>query len=394
MNDLTINTDFCFNPNGRLTTGISRCALKKYVEGIDAALKLEGDLPIILDTNILLDYYGMSQKEKDKLIQLINKYSERIFITKQIEQEYLRNRLSVIKKDFFEPLSKITSDFVNMRRDVGNNFKSYKEKKKRILSQDYPTLWEQLEKIEIEVLEKLNDEEFYNEIQTQVGTTTQNNKNISLIDEMLDLTSKLKLIDALSETEITFLKEEFERLLADYTNAKDNIKWKYAIPGCGDKKDDASGDFIIFHEILKFMKKISKSCIFLTNDVTKGDWLQFDKNPNIHYIENAYLQTENIIFIVHAEQMLPNISFENIHKSPLEIISAIYGSPEQDKQIDVTSIVKDQIINNKLTITANNKIAGDPNLNVVKSLTIIYRIGEKLEQVSILEGATLTIPEE
>ena len=394
MTDITINADFCFNPKGKLTTNISSRALNKYVEGIEAAIKLEGDLPIILDTNILLGYYGMSQKEKDKLIQVIKEYSDRIYITKQVEQEYLRNRLSVIKKDFFEPLSKITSDFTTMRREISNSFKSYRETKKNILSQDYPKLWEQLEQIEKDIVEKLYDEKFYSEIQNQVGTTTKNNKNISLIDEMLTLTSALKLTDALNETEIEFLKEEFDKLLAIYNSAGDTVKWKHAFPGCGDKKDDASGDFIIFHEMLKFMKKNSKSCIFLTNDVTKGDWLQFDKNPNIHYLENEYLQTENIIFIVHAEQTLPSISFENIHKSPLEIISAIYGSPSIERQKDVTAIMRERVINNKLTITANNEIAGDPDPTVVKSLTILYRVGEKQLQTSILEGVTHTIPEE
>jgi hypothetical protein len=98
--------------------------------------------------------------------------------------------------------------------------------------------------------------------------------------------------------------------------------------------------------------------------------------------------------MVHAEQTLPSISFENIHKSPLEIISAIYGSPQAEKQIDVTAIVKGLIVNNKLTIRASNDIAGDPDLGVLKNLTILYRIGERQVQATIIEGATHTIPEE
>ncbi|MBS1917529.1 MAG: DUF4935 domain-containing protein [Bacteroidetes bacterium] len=393
MTDIAINPSFCFNPNGRLTTDISNRALRKFAEGIDAAIKLEGDLPIILDTNILLDYYGMSQAEKAKLIQLIKTYNSRIYITRQVEQEYLRNRLSVIKKNFFEPLNRIASDFITLQRDIENKLKSYKEEKKRILSNDYPDLWDQLEKIESGVLREINNNEFHKDVEQQVGTTTKDNKNISLIDEMLTLTSSLQLIEGLGQEELDFLKTEFDRLIAEYNNAKETNKWKFAFPGCGEKKDEPYGDFIIFHEILKFMKKDSKSCIFLTNDVTKGDWLQFDKNPHIHYLENSFLQTENIIYIVHAEQTLPNISFENIHKSPLEILSAIYGSHQPEKQIDVTSILKERIANNKLTITASNDIVGDPDPGVVKSLTIHYRIGERQVQATIIEGATDTIPQ-
>ncbi|MCK9424334.1 MAG: PIN domain-containing protein [Bacteroidales bacterium] len=206
MDEIIINTDFCFSSNGRLTADISNRALKKYSDGIEAAIKLEGDLPIVLDTNILLDYYGMSQAEKNKLIQLIKTYANRIYITRQVEQEYLRNRLSVIKKDFFEPLNRIAPDFIAFQRDIENKVKSYKEEKKRILSKDYPELWKQLENIEKAVLKDINDEKFLNDIQDQVGTTTKNNKNISLIDEMLSLTSTLKLTDALTIAELEFLK--------------------------------------------------------------------------------------------------------------------------------------------------------------------------------------------
>src|SRR5437762_1432209 len=109
---IIINRDFCFSPGDILTTKISAAALKKYAEGIEAAMKLEGALPIILDTNILLGYYGMSQQEKDKLRKFIQSYSPRIYITTQIEKEYLRNRVSVIRKDFFKPLTDIKTDFV------------------------------------------------------------------------------------------------------------------------------------------------------------------------------------------------------------------------------------------------------------------------------------------
>lgn len=310
-----INQEFCFNPYSNLTLDISNRALRKYADGFESAKNLEGEHPIILDTNILLGYYGMSQNEKQKLIQFIENYRERIYLTKQVEQEYLRNRLSVIKKDFFGPLNKIADDFSSLRTDIAGKLQNFRDNKKKILAQDYPALWEELRQIEDEVKAVLNDEKFYNEILNQVGTTTQNNKNIAYIDELLDLISTLKTTDGLDEEELKFLKEHFNLLLVDYENAKENVRWKYAIPGCGEQKDDASGDFVIFHEMLKFMKEKETSCIFLTNDVTKGDWLQFDKNPHNHYLEQAFLKTENIIYIIHAELTLPNISFENIHKS-------------------------------------------------------------------------------
>jgi cold shock CspA family protein len=337
----SINSAFCFNPNSNITSDIANRALRKYAEGFESAKTLDGTLPIILDTNILLGYYGMSQNEKSKLIQFINKYKNRIYITNQVEQEYLRNRLPVIKKDFFGPLTKISDDFATIRNEIVTKLQNFRENKKKILSQDYPALWEQLSQMDIEIKAILDDETFYNGILNQVGTTTKNNKNIAYIDELLDLVSTLRITDSLEDPELNFLKELFDSLMMDYNNAKENVKWKYAVPGCGDQKEDASGDFIIFHEMLKFMKDNLTSCIFLTNDVTKGDWLQLDKHPHNHYLEQSFSKTGYIMFVIHAEQTLPNISFENIHKTIRSKESIADQTVQEDQTLESTIITID-----------------------------------------------------
>ncbi|MCD9019150.1 PIN-like domain-containing protein [Parachryseolinea silvisoli] len=394
MSEQTINSEFYFLHNGKLTAELSRRAFDKFSNEFQSALKLEGDLPIVLDTNILLGYYGMSQLEKGKLLKFIEAYSRRIYITKQIEQEFLKNRLSVIKKDLFEPLGNIATDYKTLRSNIANLFKSYRDKRKKLLSQDYNSLWEQYQLIEKMILEKLNDVEFLQSIERQVGRTTKENINISLNDEMLNVVSTLKQMDGLDGDEILFLETEFAKLVAFYNGAKASTRWRYAFPGCGDR-DGASGDFIIFHEMMKFMKKTSKSCIFLTNDFVKGDWFQFDTKPHLHYVENTFVHTDNVIFIVHAERTLTNISFENIHKETLEIVSAKYGTLATDKLIDVTDLLVSKIANNRLTIRASNDLAGDPDPGVIKVLQIFYRIGQAQIQLAVItEGETVTIPYE
>lgn len=391
--DTLINEDFVFSPYIKLTAQISKCSLEKYLDGIEHAIKLEGDLPIFLDTNILLGYYGMSQNEKNKLIHFIQGYKDRIYLTRQIEQEYLNNRISVIRKDFFDPLSKVVSDFSSLQNEIEKKFQKYKEEKKKILSNDYPDLWTKFEEIESDVLKKIKNQTFKSEIDEKVKSSTQINKGIILKDEMLDQISTLKFTDALTEAELLFLKSEFDKLLITYKEARETSRWKLSFPGCAEKKENPYGDFIIYHEMLAFMKKNNTSCIFLTNDVTKGDWLQNDKSPHIHYLENSFLRTNNIIFIVDGEQTLPAISFENIHQGPLEILSAKYGPPQSDKQLDVTSILRELIVDNKLTIKSSNEIAGDPHYGVMKDLIINYRVGERDFDVSIPEGTTETIPQ-
>lgn len=77
-------------------------------------------------------------------------------------------------------------------------------------------------------------------------------------DDLLDIIAEFKVVEKLSEAETSFLIEKFNQLKLKYDEvkpeAKDKIKWKF--PGCGENKQgDKTGDFIIYHEILKFLKR-------------------------------------------------------------------------------------------------------------------------------------------
>lgn len=341
---MKIDKDFFFDATAKLTVAISNSALRKYASNFDACSKLEGDLPILLDTNILLGYYGMSQAEKEKLIEFLDKLQDRIILTKQVEEEFLRNRLTVIKKDFFGPLNKIAEDYGKMRSDIEGLLKNFRDNKKKILSQDYPDLFNKLQEIEEEVKATINNETFVTQVKERVEETTSNHKNIALIDGLLEKISKFKITNPLDQDEIDFLKEQYDKQVEDYKKEKEISRWKIALPGCGETKDDAIGDYLIYHEALKYMSENKTSLIFLTNDVTKGDWLQFDKNPHNHYIEQTYRLTEEIFYIIHAEKTLTEISFENIHNSPTEIPYEISQENEnKDKEYESTVINIDTV---------------------------------------------------
>jgi len=337
---MKINEEFYFNPKTPLTVAISNSALRKYADNFEACSKLEGTLPILLDTNILLGYYGMSQTEKEKLIEVLTKLQDRIFLTKQIEEEFLRNRLTVIKKDFFGPLNKISEDYGKMKSDIEGSLRNFRENKKKILSQDYPDLFTKLQAIEEEVKESLSDDTFITQVKERVEETTSNNKNIALIDDLLDIVSKFKITESLEKEELDFLNEKYNKQVEDYKNEKEVSRWKLALPGCGEVKEDAIGDYIIYHEALKYMKENNTSLIFLTNDVTKGDWLQFDKNPHNHYIEQTYNLTSEIFYIIHAEKTLTEISFENIHNGGnIEFAQKLVEEDQAKEKIFESTIV-------------------------------------------------------
>ncbi len=78
------------------------------------------------------------------------------------------------------------------------------------------------------------------------------------------------------------------------------------------------------------------------------------------------------------------------YKPKLEIIKASYETPE--KGYDITSIVKQMIVNDTLTIVSSNQLAGDPHYGVVKKLIIDYKYDDKLHKIEAAEGTKLILP--
>ena len=312
--EIKIDKDFSFDSSAHMSINSVKEALNKYSENFENAKNLNSNIPIFLDTNVLLNYYGMSSSEKTKLIEFLNEKSDVIIITKQIEKEFIRNRVSVIN-DYFSSLKKIKTvvekDLIN---DIKNKFNSVLGNK--ILKEDYSDYWNlinnQLEKLNKELFEEdTAKSKLFDSIDEQIKV----NKHIKIEDNVLDTYQNFTVTESLDENELTFLKSEYKRLLALYKDTKETVRWKLAFPGCGESKelDKADGDFIIYHEILKYMKKNKTDAILLTNDVTKDDWISKKNEPFIHYIEKTYLNSNQNLYIFEAQRLLADISFENIY---------------------------------------------------------------------------------
>jgi len=288
-------------------TSYNHCT-KKYVEGFESAINLVSPLPIFLDANVILRYYSISFNAREKLYKFLESNIHRIFLTAQVQNEILKNRGDNIKKFFQQVSKKVPQEF---NSDIVNHLQGFLEKHKTILK-DYPYMEteltnhkQQLEKL----LQKLNED---------TSTKYEENKMLIWKDKLLDLLCKANILNPLTNEDFDILKKDFDLLKKGVDVAKiDSIlnKSTSVFPGLGDikeKPENPYGDFIIFHEIMKYQFDNKTDSIFLTFDNTKGDWMSLSKEPYLHYVYNIYLNTEHLLYIVDAERTLEKILEINI----------------------------------------------------------------------------------
>lgn len=302
-------------------SGYKEC-IDKFSKNFEKEVSLKTKTKIFLDTNVLLRYYSISFTARAKLFNFLKDNKDRIVLTHQVQLEFLRNREDIIQKFFEQVTSKIPKDF---NTDIVNKMKAFLDQHKVVLK-DYPFVEPGIENYQNELetlLKKLND-----------AVEEKRIEHVDLVvkDDFLTLLSSCLTSSDLNQEEVKIIKSKFDLLSKDVSiNNIDSFfnKPNGAFPGLGDiknKPDDPYGDFIIFHEILKFM--IEKECdsIFLTFDNTKGDWMNKNKSPHLHYVQNVYSNTGKILYIVNAERALEdllNIDIESLISAEPKILDGL-----------------------------------------------------------------------
>lgn len=292
--------------------------LNKFAENFKNATALKYNIPIFLDANVLLRYYSISFAAREKLYEFIKKNKKRIVLSAQVQHEFIKNREESIQRFFEQVTNRIPKDF---KSDVVNKMNTFLEVHKIIL-QDYPFVEKDITKHQKELdelLQKLND---------TVEKKRKEHVDLILHDKFLDLLNECILYDSLINDEIEIVKRDFDTMKKS-VNA-DNIdslmnKTNFTFPGLGDiklKPDNPYGDYIIFHEMLKYMITEKTDVIFLTFDTTKGDWMAKSKSPHLHYIQNVYANTGQILYILDADRTLGETLETNI-ESLVELDSEI-----------------------------------------------------------------------
>ncbi len=301
-----VTTSF-LRERGKGTIAEQISILAEYKSKFEDALLLKGDFAIFIDTNFLLRFYTMSSEAQAKVLQLFGSDSTRIVISSQVEVEYLRNREGAIRTYENALTVKLQKEF----KELLNQVNAFYNNNKKLLLTAPP-------------IQNLMDAYVKNgnDIETALSDLSKKNKGLHhellYYDELMNKVNQLVKAPPLTEEYVKNLKKELDILIKDNPGVSSKlIQPVLMFPGAGDikEKDDPSGDFIIFHEMMDYALANNKDIIFLTNDIKKGDWMHVDGGPLINYIENFYRNTRHLLFVLDAElamNKLYDVSTESV----------------------------------------------------------------------------------
>ena len=273
---------------------------------------------ITFDANVLLNLYRYSTNTKKEILKLIEKFSNKIFLTHQAGLEFHRNRFETISeqekiyKEFTENLIKIEDEL---------NSKS-----------KHPFL-------SIKLQQKLNS--VFKEVKEETKHNENYYCNLIVNDEIYDEISKIfngKTEDEFSEQELIKLLEE----------GKKRFESKIP-PGYEDEKDKTGnkiyGDFILWKQIINKAKNSNKSIILVT-DEKKKDWWWKLKNgktigPRQELVEEIYRETGVGFHLYSTEKFLEyGLSYLNEGNKPKVIEEVKSFTAEKSRLKELLEIIE------------------------------------------------------
>ena len=287
-----INEQLCFKtgPYGIYATQQALDYFRQEQSKYDTWEKIKSDktIAIFFDTNLLLDIYELSLKERKDILDFIRKNKKRIFITAQVEKEFvnhrfkainsLRKKIDTLSSSFvtkstelrksFDKQAKDLDDFVRLsviKNDMPETYKIYEQMRSkidalRIKEED----WTEYQELECKFQESLEKEK----------QNTITGEGMEFDDDILAAVAEVTVLEPLKENEIKFVKEAYDSNFKVFKECKIEQEKKtiLSFPGCGDRKKfeeeekDPYGDYIIYHELLKFMASEKRDVVFLTRD--------------------------------------------------------------------------------------------------------------------------------
>lgn len=206
---------------------------------------------LTVDTNVLLDLYRYHQNTREALLESLNLFKGRAWVSHQVAEEFFRNRNGVILSST-TAFNETEKNLAEIRKGIEEPLK--KVKSSRIISDQIGKTLEE----EIEVALK--------KAENGIGETKTN------FPDYIKEDSILENICNLFESSVgeSFENEPLAEVLKEAKRRKEN-KIPPGFKDSGKEGDKAYGDYILWRQILNHIKEKKKPLIFVTSE-EKEDW--------------------------------------------------------------------------------------------------------------------------
>ncbi|WPP49654.1 PIN-like domain-containing protein [Catalinimonas niigatensis] len=228
---------------------------------------------IVLDTNILLNFYRYSDSTISEFLNVLEKLRERLWLPYQIGREFHEERLDVIQQQI-----KVYSDSISKIDDIKKDF-SNKNRNPFLSDELYAQFSNVLNKVNAELIlkkEKYESRLSNDDVLVQISTIFNDRNGQEYIE------SKIKEIYSTGE------KRYKDKIPPGY---KDNNK----------PQNKKFGDLIIWFQLIDKVEEIKKPILYVTDD-SKEDWWLIKSGKKLGprpELRKEFFQKTNQLFYIY-----------------------------------------------------------------------------------------------
>lgn len=246
---------------------------------------------IVVDANILLNFYRYSEDTREKLFKILKKVKKRLWIPYQVGKEFFENKDKVMVNSYKE-YDTLENELQKKFRDAKDEINKRKNDQLKCKNDINTLLDETLKKIQ-EILNKEKE-------------VKKPNFNKNLIEKKV-----LELFNTSIGEQIT--GNEYDEMKKEGIRRFEN----QIPPGYKDSAKDENGDYYIFYSLIKKAKEVGKDIIFVTDDV-KEDWfnqLNGERHGGRYELLNEFYKETNRLLLIYTSAGFAEAYNKNIEEN-------------------------------------------------------------------------------
>ena len=317
------------------------------------------------DTNVLLHLYRYTPETRDRLLDILNAFKERIWIPHQVAYEYQAERLGVITQQL-KPYEEINNLLDENLKKLISVLHKYKNRYSFVTFIEPKSIIEPIEEATKRVQKELQDAKL-------------SHPDFLENDEFLEVITKL-LTGKVGES---YSEEKLEKI---YEEAEKRFRSKKP-PGYEDvKKPDPEryGDVVLWCQLIDYAKSLKRPLIFVTDD-EKEDWWRKHEGKTIGprpELVQEMLTKAGVCFYMYTTDRFINYA-EDFLKLP-DQKEAIEEAKEVRLQDAAQHISKEtrRLLNILPDVSAVAQLAAGINSDILAALQSQPGIGELMRRTS------------